>query len=37
MDKTADTARYFQNETREYVGRVDKQVKIRGHSIKIKT
>lgn len=35
MYKTGDTARYLENGTIEYVGRIDNQVKIRGHRIEI--
>ncbi|MGH0498965.1 amino acid adenylation domain-containing protein [Bacillus wiedmannii] len=35
MYKTGDTARYLENGAIEYVGRIDSQVKIRGHRIEI--
>lgn len=35
MYKTGDTARYLENGSIEYVGRIDNQVKIRGHRIEI--
>lgn len=35
MYKTGDTAKYGENEVIEYIGRVDKQIKIRGHRIEI--
>ncbi|WP_346868746.1 amino acid adenylation domain-containing protein [Clostridium sp. UBA5119] len=35
MYKTGDTARYLENGVIEYVGRIDNQVKIRGHRIEI--
>ncbi|WP_291560027.1 MULTISPECIES: amino acid adenylation domain-containing protein [unclassified Clostridium] len=35
MYKTGDTARYLENGAIEYVGRIDNQVKIRGHRIEI--
>ncbi len=35
MYKTGDTARYLENGAIEYVGRIDNQIKIRGHRIEI--
>lgn len=35
MYKTGDTARYLENGAIEYVGRIDNQVKIRGHRIEL--
>ncbi len=35
MYKTGDTARYLENGDIEYVGRIDNQVKIRGHRIEL--
>lgn len=35
MYKTGDTARYLENGATEYVGRIDNQVKIRGHRIEL--
>lgn len=35
MYKTGDTARYLANGAIEYIGRIDNQVKIRGHRIEI--
>lgn len=35
MYKTGDTARYLENGSIEYVGRIDNQVKIRGHRIEL--
>lgn len=35
MYKTGDTARYLENRAIEYAGRIDNQVKIRGHRIEI--
>ncbi|EQB86567.1 amino acid adenylation domain-containing protein/non-ribosomal peptide synthase protein (TIGR01720 family) [Clostridium punense] len=35
MYKTGDTARYIENGAIEYVGRIDNQVKIRGHRIEL--
>jgi len=35
MYKTGDNARYLENGIIEYVGRIDKQVKIRGHRVEL--
>lgn len=35
MYKTGDTARYIENGAIEYVGRIDNQVKIKGHRIEL--
>ncbi len=35
MYKTGDTARYLENGCIEYVGRIDNQIKLRGHRIEI--